>query len=261
MNIPTEVSLQSHRGSTALSPKREINRLLSLSMLFSCLLVLVRIVHTGRITFLTLIWNLLLAYIPYFMTAHAGSQWPGFQWCRSQWRGAQWRRRIGGKLRFGLFFGCWLLFIPNTFYILTDLFHLNDRFNDRLVPQWYDLVLILSFAWNGLLLGVLSIRKMENILAPEPDGVRFAKRQELLFLYPIMWLNALGVYIGRYLRYNSWDVVTNPFDLFRDIARMVVHPLRHQYAWDMIGCFSILLTFMYLVLRRISDGDTYINQY
>jgi uncharacterized membrane protein len=76
----------------------------------------------------------------------------------------------------------------------------------------------------------------------------------LLFVYPIMWLNSLGVYIGRYLRYNSWDVITDPFDLMRDIAGMVVHPLRNHYAWDMIFCFSILMTLMYLMMKRISHA-------
>jgi len=249
----SELSLHPHGDSKALSPKREMNRLLSLSMLFSCLLVAVRIAHTGRLTFIFLIWNLLLAYIPYFITAYANpfrhedDRTNPFRHLDGR-AGSPWHKSFGGKLRFGLFFGCWLLFIPNAFYIFTDLFHLNDRFTNRLVPQWYDLVLILSFAWNGLLLGVLSVRQMEHLLAPI-----LPKRQKLLFLYPIMWLNALGVYIGRYLRYNSWDVVTSPLDLFRDIAAMVIHPLRHQYAWDMILCFSTLLTLIYLILRKIGD--------
>jgi len=74
----------------------------------------------------------------------------------------------------------------------------------------------------------------------------------LLFVYPVMWLNSLGVYTGRYLRYNSWEIVSNPFRLLADIAGMVIHPLRNQYAWDMIFCFSILMTLMYLMMKRIS---------
>lgn len=126
---------------------------------------------------------------------------------------------------------------------------MGDYYNDGLMPPWYDLAMILSFVWNGLLLGVLSVRQMEKILKP-----RLPAHHELFFLYPVMWLNALGVYTGRYLRYNSWDLVTDPFQLFGDIARMILHPLRNHYAWDMIFCFSILMTFMYLMLKKISKA-------
>ncbi|MES1159817.1 MAG: DUF1361 domain-containing protein, partial [Bacteroidota bacterium] len=218
-----------------------------------------RVIHTGRITFLFLTWNLFLAYIPYFITSVLAR--------RPLW--------VSNRTILIPVFIVWLLFVPNSFYIITDLFHLGDqhgggghieniaphlpRFNDgpaasgpvvhsdnRQAPQWFDLAMILSFVWNGLLLGVLSVRQMEHILLPQ-----LSMQRELLFLYPIMWLNALGIYTGRYLRYNSWDVITNPFDLLGDIASMVIHPLRHQYAWDMILCFSILMTLMYLMMKRV----------
>lgn len=187
-------------------------------------------IHTGRYTFLFLVWNLFLAYIPYFITG-ALARRPGW---------------VSNRLIFVPLFLVWLLFIPNSFYIITDLFHLGDHYNDRQAPQWFDLAMILSFVWNGLLLGVLSVRQMEHILLP-----RLSLQSELLFLYPIMWLNALGIYTGRYLRYNSWDVITDPFQLLGDIAGMVIHPLRYQYAWDMILCFSILMTLMYLMMKKI----------
>lgn len=212
--------------------RTEIDRLLCLSMLFSCLLTAARILSTGRLTFLFLTWNLFLAYIPYFISTMLA---------RMNKRSAGW---------WALSF-IWLLFIPNSFYIITDLYHLGDRYNDRQVPQWFDLAMILSYVWNGLLLGVLSVRQMERILLP-----RQTLRSELLFLYPVMWLNALGIYIGRYLRYNSWDVVTDPFQLLRDIAAMVVHPLRHQNTWDMVLCFSILMTLIYLIMKKISKALT-----
>jgi uncharacterized membrane protein len=221
-----------------------MGRLLLLSMSFSCGMACLRFFHTGSGAFLPLIWNLFLAYIPYFITSRLSSR-PGW---------------VSRAFIFLPVFGVWLLFIPNTFYILTDLFHLVDRGEYDVTPLWFDLALILSFAWNGLLLGVLSVRQMEKLLWPRIviHGWGMKRRNGegsgLLFVYPIMWLNALGIYIGRYLRYNSWDVITDPFDLFRDIAGMVFHPLRHHYAWDMVFCFSILLTLMYLMMKRISQA-------
>lgn len=140
----------------------------------------------------------------------------------------------------------WLLFIPNSFYILTDLFHLGEH-ND--VPMWFDLALIISFAWNGLLLGILSVRQMENMVQRFLPG-----RHELLFIYPIMWLNALGVYIGRYPRFNSWDIITNPLGISSYILKMLWHPVQYKYAWGMVACFSIFMTLVYLTIKRISKA-------
>ena len=141
----------------------------------------------------------------------------------------------------------WLVFVPNTFYILTDLYHVGDDYNDYSMPQWYDLAMILSFAWNGLLLGILSVRHIEKIVHE-----KFRLKHELFFLYPIMWLNALGVYVGRYLRFNSWDLVSNPFHLIKEIADILLHPFSERYATGMIFCFSVLMTLIYLTLKKLS---------
>jgi uncharacterized membrane protein len=204
------------------------DRVLVLSSLFSCLLVAARIFHTGSLAFIFMPWNLFLAYVPYYISTMVT------------------RRAVTGN-RLVTIIGLilWLLFIPNAFYILTDLYHLADGHRNSRVPEWFDLVLILSFAWNGLLLGVLSTRQVERLLAPDASLLG-----RLVFLYPVMWLNALGVYIGRYLRYNSWDIVTNPVDLLGDITRMIAHPLRYHDAWGMIFCYSILLTIMYSLLNK-----------
>ena len=67
-----------------------------------------------------------------------------------------------------------------------------------------------------------------------------------------MFLNALGIFIGRFLRFNSWDVVTNPFSLFIDIADVLLNSNNYVMAWGMIGCYAALMTFMYLTLKKIS---------
>jgi uncharacterized membrane protein len=208
-------------------------------MLFSCLLVAARIFHTGRLTFVFMPWNLFLAYVPYFISTILTRVGPAGSYSvpRVSLRTHN-LLRIAGLI-------AWLLFIPNSFYILTDLYHLADNHRNIRVPEWFDLILILSFAWNGLLLGILSTRQVEKLLAPNAS---FLGRW--VFLYPIMWLNALGVFIGRYLRYNSWDIFTNPLDLLRDIISMIAHPLRHHDAWSMIFCYSILLTLIYSLFTK-----------
>lgn len=228
--------------------QREIDRLLSLSILFSGLLVATRMIHTGKNTFLFLVWNLFLAWVPYLISARlARIQLPTPSAPQRSSTGSSSHSSLRSKLVFTALSLAWLLCIPNAFYIITDLFHLGDKYNDHLMPQWYDLALILSFVWNGLLLGVLSVRQMEKNLKP-----LLPVHHELAFLYPVMWLNALGVYTGRYLRFNSWDLITDPFQLCRDIAHMLYHPLRSHYAWGMIFCYSILMTLMYLMIKKIS---------
>jgi uncharacterized membrane protein len=123
----------------------EMDRILALSMAFSIALVMARIAYTGKLTFIWMIWNLFLAWVPYRISSWLQRQ--------SSIKASKWK--------FAAVSIVWLLFIPNAFYILTDLFHLGVFHN---VPNWFDLTLIISFAWNGLLLGILSVRQMEKIM-------------------------------------------------------------------------------------------------
>ncbi|HWB90524.1 MAG TPA: DUF1361 domain-containing protein [Puia sp.] len=219
--------------------RSELDRLLAASSIFSVVLVLLRIIHLHKFMFVWMIWNLFLAYIPYVISTALSI------------RVARPRRsRRSDRLLFLSLFLSWLLFIPNTFYILTDLYHLIDCRDPR-IPEWYDLALIFSFAWNGLLLGVLSVRQMEKLLLPI-TGTFFGN----VFIYLVMALNALGVYTGRYLRFNSWDILTNPFELAGNILDLVVHPFQSHQAWGMIACYTILLSFIYNMLKKISHALT-----
>jgi uncharacterized membrane protein len=203
--------------------RTEIDRLLTASIAFSCVLVVIRSLHTSSFIFLFMLWNVFLAYIPYAL---------------SNWLTASPKRMQQPFFRYA-FFAVWLLFLPNSFYILTDLYHLHDSRN-ALSPAWFDLAMIFSCAWNGLLLGVLSLRQMEKLY-------RFP-------IAPIMMLNAFGIYVGRYLRYNSWDIVSSPFRLMADIANMIIHPFQSRYAWDMIGCYTLLLIMIYFMMKKLSKA-------
>ena len=207
--------------------RTDTHRWLASSMMFSLVLVMIRICYTGSLTFIFLSWNLFLAFIPYAISS--------FLEYRPDWIKKKWKLTVA--------LAVWLLFIPNSFYIITDLFHLGISN----VPIWFELALLLSFAWNGLLLGILSVRQVERIMHSIWPGI-----SEFIFLFPIMLLNALGIYIGRYLRFNSWDVISNPFELAGDISNLLLHPLASKPAWAMIGCYAMLMTFIYVTLKRIS---------
>ncbi len=207
-----------------------IHRLLLTSIGFGFLLLLARTVYTGGLTFAFLVWNLFLAFVPYFFS-YSLIMRPA--WMENKWK-------------FAAVFTSWLLFIPNSFYMLTDLFHLYDS---AAVPRWYDLLLILCFAWNALLMGILSVRHMEKLI-----HALWPFRFEWLFVYPVMLLNATGIYIGRYLRFNSWDIVSNPFRLVADMLQILAHPFDFRNAWAMILCFSFFLSILYLTLKKLSKA-------
>lgn len=207
------------------------DKLMALSVCFSLSLVAATFFYTGHLLFFFLVWNLLLACIPYGISC----------WLlqRPDW--------IVNRKLFIPSLLLWVAFIPNSFYILTDLFHLGTFAQ---LPSWFELIVILSFAWNGLLLGILSVSHVEKILRFETGS-----KTLLYFVFPVMFLNALGVYIGRYLRFNSWDFITDPFHLFRDIVLLIIHPLQHHFAWGMVVCFSVFMTIVYAMMKRVEIGN------
>lgn len=206
--------------------KGGLYQILVLLTAFCLAMVGFRIMYTGEGLFAFLVWNLFLAYLPYFISTYI--------------------TKVGkqlSKLSLITWLGIWLLLIPNAFYIVTDLFHLREREG---IPLWYDLALIMSFAWNGLIVGILSVRQIEKVLQSRR---RF---NEWWFVLPLMYLNALGIYIGRYLRFNSWDVITNPLALISDVGYLLIHPIRNRFDWCMIICFTLLLSIFYLTLKKMS---------
>jgi uncharacterized membrane protein len=212
------------------SDRSGLDRSLLLSCGFSMLLLLTRVLYTGNFMFCFLVWNLFLAYLPYKIS---GGLMRHPQWIEHKWK-------------FGLLVGAWLLLLPNSFYIITDLFHLESG---GVLPVWFDLALIISFAWNGLMLGVGSMKQMEIIIK-----LRWNISGDWFYVYPVMFLNALGIYIGRYLRYNSWDVFTNPFELAGEMFYLLLHPVQNRFDWSMILCYSLLLSLFYVTVKKLAEA-------
>ena len=205
-----------------------LHQVLLLFCAFSCLLCMVRVVMTGERSFIFMMWNLFLALIPYTVSRYL--------YMRSQ----------HGRFNSILLLATWLLFIPNSFYMLTDLFHLS-RFDD--VPRWFDLLLLLSFALNGLLLGIVSLRKVELFL----EKIR-GKQFSIYFVIAAMFLSALGVYLGRYLRFNSWDILTQPAKLFTELYNLLVNPLENLMEWGMVMSYTIFMTLIYVTVRKLAEN-------
>lgn len=203
--------------------KSKTNRPVLWLFIFSgyCLsLLMFRIWITGSYFYLFLVWNLFLAYIPFGIT-YAVKQYQS-------------------RYFYGLFL-VWLAFLPNAPYILTDIFHLNKQNN---MPQWFDLLIVLSFALNGVLLFFISLNAMYSSLR-----LRFSKIKTDGMMVVILFLSAFGIYIGRFLRWNTWDVVANPLQLFRSVTEIFLYPSRHPRAWGFTLGYGILLLFIFQFLR------------
>lgn len=201
---------------------------LILSSAFSCVLLTCRLFITDSLEYLCLPWNLFLAFIPYWLTGSLSktnevSNFPIILYTRIL---------------------VWLLFVPNSFYVITDLFHLSEY---TAAPQWFDLIMVFSFAWNGLLFGLISIRRVEVWISNWKG-----KPVSVLAVLLVIWLSALGIYIGRYLRFNSWDVITDPFRLFTEIIDLGIHPLQNGFAWGMTACYAAFMILVYFTLRKLA---------
>jgi len=214
-----------------LSVPNTIHTWLLASSCFSCLLLLGRMLVTQSLEYIFLPWNLFLGFIPYYIT---------------NWLTTGKNEIIKNKIKLFTGLAAWLLFIPNSFYIITDLVHFTHI---RSAPKWFDLLLIFSFAWNGILYGIISLRMVE-IISTSFKGKKFS----LFLVFAVMWLSAYGIYIGRYLRFNSWDIITDPFSLAGEILNMIVHPFHNLYPWGMTWCYAVFMTLLYFTIKKMSES-------
>jgi uncharacterized membrane protein len=217
MTPPMRISAKAEKIKSAI--------LLATMSLICLSLSLFRYFLTGNTFFLFLNWNLFLAAIPWMISTI-------FAFQNEQSR----------TFLFPLLLGVWLLFFPNSPYILTDLIHLRQHGN---FPIWYDLILILSFAWTGLSYGLYSLVEIENIISRKTN-LAFARLSTIALLF----ISSFGVYIGRFLRWNSWDIFTNPIPLFHEIGDRFIHPVAHPRTWGLTILLGILLNMIYHTFHR-----------
>lgn len=177
--------------------------------------------------FLFLNWNLFLAFVPWVCSSLLIMN----------------KRLQKSKATIVAMLFIWLLFFPNAPYILTDLFHLRLRTN---MPIWFDLVLIISYAWTGLLLGYISLFDIEKVL-----GKYMSQTKITILSVGMLFLGSFGIYLGRFLRWNSWDIISEPMELFYDIGQRFTNPFEHPRTWGVTIFMGLLLTMIYFSLKVI----------
>lgn len=193
---------------------------------FPVALLVVRARVADALTFRFLVWNLFLAGLPVLFAL--GADWA--------WRS---RRRILGTASLVL----WLLFFPNSPYLVTDLVHLTER---PPTPLWFDALILASAGVAGLLAGFASLR-LVHVLAARAVGAAWAWVGALALLA----LCGFGVYLGRFGRFNSWDVLTSPRNLLYGTTATFGDPLGSKQAVAVTLLFSGFLIVGYLVVTAI----------
>ena len=99
---------------------------------------------------------------------------------------------------------------------VTDFIHLEQG----PAPLWYDALMLSAFAWTGLLLGFASLYLVQLILRRT-----FGAAVGWLGVFGALALGSVGVYIGRFVRLNSWDVLLHPLDVVELVhVRLVADP-------------------------------------
>jgi uncharacterized membrane protein len=189
-------------------------------------LIALRVARTSSTMYMFLVWNLFLAAIPAVAS---------FVFA---WSSARGQRAVAAVA-----FIVWLLFLPNAPYILTDFIHLTPQPG---VPLWFDVAILAASAGTGLLLGYTSLADVQHVIARHygrPAGWSVAAASLLL--------SGFGIYVGRFLRWNSWDALTNPHRLVRDIVTRAADPLAHPRTIGMTLIYGTGLLLGYIALRVI----------
>jgi uncharacterized membrane protein len=202
------------------------SKMLLLSIGFSMSLLLVRFVYSQTFDYHFYGWNTFLAAIPYMVSTQLIKL-----------------RKL--KLPAFFFLFVWLAFFPNAPYLITDLLHYEER---PPVPFWYDILLVISATWNGLILGIVSLMNVEIFLSRHIKPVWVT-----VTIFVSLLLCSYGIFLGRFLRLNSWDIATDPAYLAYTSAHHVLLPQRYPKLWVFTILFAVLLSIIYFTFKHLPE--------
>lgn len=207
---------------------KSANRLV-VSLVVMCLvaifLLVFRILSSDSTRYLFLIWNLFLAVVPVLFA----------YWLVVRLKNHNWKNPKQLLITIA-----WFLFLPNSFYLVTDFIHLRETFEASLL---YDAVMFTSFAVSGLILGFISV-----FLVHKEISRRFSPIKASSIIVGVLLACSFAIYLGRFTRWNTWDVLFKPAGLLFDVSDRVVNPIAHYETYATTLIFFVLLTSMYWVI-------------
>jgi uncharacterized membrane protein len=190
----------------------------------------VRAIYASRLTYAFFCWNLVLAWVPLVLSLVLVR-----------------RRADGTKLgRLGTWSigAVWLAFFPNAPYIVTDLIHLRAR---SPVPLWFDVIMVFAFALTGLCVAFTALFLVHGLVERRRGSLA-----GWLFVATVAGLTGFGVYLGRFQRWNSWDLVTRPGELLADAFGRILDPMSHPRTVGMTVLFGGFFAISYLMLYALT---------
>lgn len=199
---------------------KPIHIVIGITGVIGLFLLLIRVKQSQSVFLLFLIWNLFLAYIPVVISNLVFY----YKWTAYKLVAA---------------IGVWLLFLPNAPYILTDFKHLHSQSEFF----WLDAFCIGFFALSGLLAGLSSMQQFHHYLKE-----KMAAKVLNISMVLICLASGFGIYLGRFLRWNSWDILHHPLALIKDILRIIIQPHTHQLAWGITIGFGGFIGLCYVLL-------------
>lgn len=199
-----------------------------LSTAFALVLFSLRVFQSYTLAYSNLIWNLFLAWVPLLF-----SLWAAVLYTSRPDR--RWVIVFPGLL--------WLLFFPNAPYIITDFLHLKERPG---VPIWYDILMLAAFAWTGFFLAITSLRTMQLLVKTQLGWLL-----SWIFAGGVLAMAGIGIYLGRFSRWNSWDVFFSPKEILYDVAVRVLHPLSNLSFYGFTSITTAFLVICYLMFISI----------
>ena len=192
-----------------------------------------RIYWSQEVLYQNLIWNLFLAWLPYLFCLGIAM----IHQARPSW---WWAMIVPAVL--------WVIFLPNALYIVTDLNHLR---NQATLPVWYDAGFLSIAAWTGLFLAVGSLYTMQKIVHSY-----VGKITGWIFSFIIIGSSGFGVYIGRFLRWNSWDILNEPLKILSDSLPPLTNPLQYKDRVVFITMYTSLYLVTYLAFSWLRPMDS-----
>ena len=191
--------------------------------LFAIILNILRVILFGSVAFLYILWNILLATIPFFISSILLIYT---------------KKENIIKPFFIIGFIIWLIFLPNAPYVITDFIHLGRIHS---VPVMFDVFVLFSSAWVSLLMGLYSLSHIEKILL-----LKFTKKATNIFMTIIILFTSFGIYLGRFLRFNSWDIFTSHLSLVSSIWKIFTQSNNYVnvYAYTFLFFVFIYMAFI-----------------
>jgi len=187
------------------------------------LLLAFRVLLTGTVRYWFVPENLALAWIALFLAWLLTKELKNRRW-------ASWQN-LGLTV-------LWLLFLPNTWYVLTDYIHI---FPNGEISQLFDIVLVSLLVFTGFILGFTSLFLVHRQLLHRVGALKSYALVELS-----IFIASFAIYLGRDLRWNSWDVIKNPGGVLVNVSDRISDPFGSQRALNVTLLFFILISLMYL---------------